>query len=231
MFVVKILEVKTETTDVKTFYFTKPDHYHFIPGQYTLLKFPGSEISRPFTFSSSPIENHLGFTIKKMGEFTTKLFDAQIGDELILDNPKGEALNFNEEVKEDVVFIAGGSGVTPFMSSIKYAVHKNLPNNILLLFGNRTSKDIINFREFNSFNQPNIKIIHCLSGEVFDDWKGETGFIDSNLIAKYVDNFTNKLFYVCGPPIMTKLIKQVLIDLNVNEEQIRMEKWELPSKK
>ena len=143
--VIKIIKIIDETPDVKTFRLKSENNIDFIPGQYCMVSFPDDEDNkRPFTFSSSPTEKgYIDLTVKKMGVFTTKLYSLGIGDKLKIIGPNGESLNFDGSVKEDIVFIAGGSGITPFISALRYAAIKNLPNSITLLFSSKTEKDII----------------------------------------------------------------------------------------
>ena len=128
----KITEIIQETKDVKTF--KLDSKIDFVPGQYCLVALPEDEYDkRPFTFANSPMDNHIEFTIKQIGEFTTKLHSLKVGDKLLFSSAKGTSLNFDESVSKDVVFIAGGSGITPFMSILRFAIKKKLKNRQNLL--------------------------------------------------------------------------------------------------
>lgn len=225
-----IIKVKDETHDVKTFRLDKK--IDFIPCQYCLVSFPDDEDEKkPFTFSNSPTDDFTELTVKKMGNFTTKLHQLKEGDRLSLTEPKGEALNFDESVKDDVVFIAGGSGITPFMSALRYAVAKKLKNDIILLFSNRTKNDIIYREELEEINKlSNITVINTLSDQIPEDWHGEKGRIDKDMIEKYVDNPKEKLWYVCAPPPMVKAMKAILEDMNIPKDNWRIEDWEIAGK-
>jgi len=234
-FIVKIIGIKDETPDVKTFSFKRPKSLDFISGQYCLLSFMDNRSfdsdTHPFTFSSSPTEkSYFTLTIKKMHEFTSKLHKLAVGDEVKIDGPYGISLNFDDNVKEDIIFIAGGSGITPFMSSVRYISAKKMLNKIFLFYSNRTKEDIIFFDELSKIEKvnKNIKIINTLTE------KCETGFecarINKEIILKYVNNPNDFLYYICGPPPMIEAIKTILYGLGITDEKMRIEDWQLPGK-
>ncbi len=224
----QIIGVFDETLDVKTFRLKKPAGYSYKPGQHALLSFSSdANIQRPFTISSSPNNEFLEFTIKKVGEFTTKLFSAELGTNLDIGKPFGKNLVFDESVSQDAIFIAGGSGITPFLSSIRYASEKNLKNKISLFFANKTKSDIIQkpFFEKVSADNKNFKFIPILSS-ADSTWTGETGYMTINLITKYIKNPSEKIWYICGPPMMNKSVLQLLQEIKIPAENIRFEKWD-----
>jgi NAD(P)H-flavin reductase len=224
----KIVSTIDETPDVKTFRINVK--FPFIAGQYCLVSIPGNEElsgqKRPFTFSNSPTEPYVELTIKKMGVFTTAMHSLRVGAELEIEGPHGQALNFDESIQEDVVFIAGGSGITPFMSAIRYAIAKKLPNKIFLLFSNNTEKDIIYRAELQSM-PANIKVINTLTRDAPADWTGERGYISKALIGKYIPDVEAKLWYICGPPAMMKDVKELLLSMGISDSMIRIEPWQI----
>ena len=226
----EIIKVKQETPDVKTFRLKLEHPIKFISGQFCLVSCIGKKIcdgeDRPFTFASSPTEKEIELTVKIMGKYTRALDSLTAGDKFNISQPSGTALNFDETVKEDVVFIAGGSGVTPFMSAIRYAIKKQLPNKMTLLFSNRKKEDIIFRQELDNLPD-NIKVIYTLTNE---QWDGESGRVSIEMLRKYVDNPGDKLWYICGPPPMVQAMKELLFGMGIIEKNIRMEGWQLPGK-
>lgn len=225
----KVLDVIDRTHDVKSFVLEKPSDFKYIAGQYCMVSFPDDEVKKPFTFSSSPTEDTIEITIKVMGNFTQKIFKAQVGDELIIKGPFGEELNFDETVDKDVVFVAGGSGITPFISAIRYAYDKCLKNNLILIFANRTAQDIIFKEELCSCKIP---IVHFLSAE--EDPKGDLeyvpGRINKEYIQSHIENLSEKLWFLCGPPRMQDAVKAMLLECNIPPENIKIEPWNMPNK-
>ncbi|MBN1941417.1 MAG: hypothetical protein JW772_04515 [Candidatus Diapherotrites archaeon] len=231
----EITSVKKETHDVKTFRLKTKEKIKFVPGQYTLVLIPDLKEfageTRPLTFASSPTQNFVEFTVKRMGAFTTAMHDLGTGQTLGIEEPRGSALNFDETVKEDAVFIAGGSGITPFISALRYAQAKKMKNRLVLLNSNKTTRDIIFKKELEKLNAlPTIQAYNTVTNEIPEKWSEETGFIDREKIERLVPNPGEKIWYVCGPPPMTKAMEKILREIGVEEEKIRVENWQIPGK-
>ncbi|MEM4397613.1 MAG: FAD-dependent oxidoreductase [Candidatus Woesearchaeota archaeon] len=223
----KIISIRQETHDTKTFYFEKPKNFNYKAGQYGIFEHITETeiIRRSYSFSSSPSEKHLAITVKQIpnGKMTTHLFSLNIGDTLTFNAPFGK---FTMENKENVVLIGGGTGVTPFRSMIKYAIDFNLNTKIILIYGARSPKDILFNEEFHSFlSHPNFKLFLTVD-KPDETWKFHTGFIDSNFIKEATKNYLeNKYYFLCGSPIMIINIKNVLISLGVKEQNIILDAW------
>jgi NAD(P)H-flavin reductase len=102
---------------------------------------------------------------------------------------------------------------------------------MVLLFSNKSLQDIIYREEFDRLNQEGrITVVYSLSKEIPDDWKGERGRIDGEMIRRHVDRPKDKLWYLCGPPPMTDQLEQELEGMGVSKERLRVESWELPGK-
>ncbi|MBU0757076.1 MAG: FAD-dependent oxidoreductase [Nanoarchaeota archaeon] len=236
-FVGEVTAIVQETHDVKTIRVTVPEDFSFIPGQFFMLSIPGhpdfDAVQKPLTFANSPnTKEVIEFTFKKMGAFTSALNDLIKGDKLKLKAPCGRLLNFDENIKKDVVFLAGGTGITPFMSSLKYAFEEKMSNNFVLFFGNQSPKDIIYEKKLEKMarEHDNLKVINTVV-EPDSDWDGETGFISKKIVLKYIKKEPKEyIWYICGPPAMNAAMKTMLAELNVDDNQIRIDPWELPGK-
>lgn len=228
----KIEKIKDETHDVKTFFLSSDeDVMDFVPGQYVMVAKEKTGVKKPFTLANSPGQDKIQLTVKKMGEFTSALFHMHVGDTLYLEGPMGETLNFDEDVEEDVVFIAGGSGITPFISALRYKLEKGLENKMTLIYSNRTKKDIIFYDELKRLDErDDIVVVNTLTQETPEAWEGQTGFIDKKMVLDNVSDIKNKIWYICGPPGMNSSVKKNLHDLGISDDKIRHEAWELPGK-
>ncbi|MBD3203532.1 hypothetical protein GF327_04510 [Candidatus Woesearchaeota archaeon] len=228
----EIIKIRKETHDVSTLIVRTDKKIEFIPGQYCLVSIPDNIDSRPFTFANEPGSENIEFTIKRIGEFTKALHELEEGDKIGFSEPKGSSLNFDKSIKKDVVFIAGGSGITPFISSLRYAAENGLENNFLLIFSNRTNQDIIFRNELKNMdkNNQNIKVINTLTKEIPDNWKQEKGYIDKEMINDYVSDINKKLFFFCGPPPMVDAMIKLLREIGVSDEDMRWEQWQIPGK-
>lgn len=214
--IVKIKSIVHVTHDVLKIVTEKPENYTFTPGQATkicLNKTGWRAKKRPFTFTCLPSDSFLEFTIKtypKHKGVTNELLKLKKNDELILHKTFG-AIKYTGEG----IFIAGGAGVTPFISIFRDLHSKNKTGNNKLIFANKTKSDIIHEQEFKKLLGKNF--INILSNE---EVKGcAFGKITEEFIKKNSRN-TNSLFYICGPPPMMEAIERHLINLHVNEKSI-----------
>jgi len=224
----KIIRIIQETHDVKTFRLVKPEGFSFIPGQYCMWSLGDKvdAVKKPFTISNIPQDDHLEFTIKIVGDFTKEIDKLKEDEEVLISEAKGKSFNFDKDNKKEIVYIAGGSGITPFIPAIRYIVREKLPHKVMLLFGNKTEDDIIYRDELEDIDKDNenIAIINILSEPKEDDensWEGETGFIDKDIILKYVKDIMDKRWMICGPVIMNQKVKEILLSLGIPKEDIK----------
>ncbi|MBT3406784.1 hypothetical protein HN419_06520 [Candidatus Woesearchaeota archaeon] len=233
----ELLAVVDETPTVRTIRLRRPADLDFVPGQFCLISFVGESdfvgVKKPFTFSSSPTTAEtFDLTIKKMEGFTTALFSLDVGQELLIEGPYGELLNFDGSSKKDLVLIAGGSGVAPFMSFIDFVVDKKLTNKVLLFNSNRTAGEII-FRDrlakVAEMNK-NVDVVTLLTREKTCTGKDVCGRIDVELLKKYIGDLSNKEWYVCGPTSLVRGLRDVILEIGVAPNDIHYEVWQLPGK-
>lgn len=216
---VKIKSIKHITPDVLQIVTEKPVNYTFIPGQATEIsinKPDWSGIKRPFTFTSLPADDLLQFTIKTYPSHegvTNELLQLKKGDELILHAVFGAIAYHGEGL-----FIAGGAGVTPFISIFRDLQRKNEIGRNKLIFANKTKADIILADEFEKLLGKNF--ITILSDEKVNGYA--YGQIDEAFLKTAITDF-NQQFYVCGPPPMMESIEKQLANLGVAKNRITVE--------
>ncbi len=219
--IVKIKLIEKVTHDVLKVVTDKPMEYNFTPGQATKIsinKNNWKEKKSPFTFTCLPEVDYLEFTIKTYPSHksvTNELLHLKISDELILHDVFG-AISY----KGEGVFIAGGAGVTPFISIFRFLESKNEIGNNKLIFANKKKEDIILEKEFKKLLGDNF--INILSDEKVKGYSN--GQITSDFI-KANSGGTNKFFYLCGPPPMMKAIEKELADLQVEKKSIVKESF------
>ena len=219
--IVKIKSVQHITHDVLQIVTEKPRQYKFTPGQATevaINKKGWQKKKRPFTFTSLPSNDYLEFTIKTYPSHdgvTNELLKLEKNEELILHEVFG-AISY----KDEGVFIAGGAGVTPFISIFRYLQINNKIGNNKLIFANKTKEDIILAQEFENILGSNF--INILSNEKVNGYAH--GQITEDFLKPHIKS-SIKNVYVCGPPPMMEAIEKQLKYLNVNEEQIIKEEF------
>jgi len=218
---VKIKSIDHITHDVLRIVTEKPLHYTFTSGQATevsIKKKGWQNEKRPFTFTCLPQDDYLEFTIKTYPSHhsvTNELMQLKKDDELILNDVFG-TINY----KGEGVFIAGGAGVTPFISILRNLHSKNEVGECKLIFANKTQGDIILEQEFKEILGNNF--INILSEEKVTGY--ENGIITMDFLQ---DNFggINQYFYLCGPPPMIEFVEKQLQDLNVGEKHLIKEEF------
>jgi ferredoxin-NADP reductase len=218
--IVKILDIRQVTHDVKSFRFEKPAGYQFVPGQATDVSInrpEWTEEKRPFTFTSLNADPYLEFTIKRYPDHhgvTDQLHRLAPGDELIIRDVWGVI-----EYKGPGYFIAGGAGITPFLSILRQLHKDKKTGGNTLFFSNKTSADVIYEHELAAILGAQTRFI--LTKEDKDGY--EHGYINENFIKKNVTDLS-KHFYVCGPDPMIQAIAGILEKSGANPDTVVFEK-------
>jgi ferredoxin-NADP reductase len=217
--ITKIKSIGKVTHDVLRIILEKPDNYIFTPGQATevaINKEGWREERRPFTFTCLPNDDYLEFTIKtyplRKG-VTNELLRLKPGDELIIHDVWG-AISY----KGEGVFIAGGAGITPFISIFRYLQSGHRINSNKLIFANKTRSDIIYEKELTALLGKSF--VNILSDE--DSAGYSHGMITEEFLKKNIENF-DKTFYVCGPPPMMDAVQGYLTNLGVGTNRVVVE--------
>jgi ferredoxin-NADP reductase len=215
---VKILRTEYVTHNVRHFVVERPVNYNFISGQATDVSINKPDLEnelRPFTFTGLNSGKDLEFTIKIYTDHhgvTEKLGKIEAGEELILHDVFG-AINY----KEPGLFIAGGAGITPFLSILRQLKADNKLQGNTLLFANHTEKDIILKDELSDMLGPNF--INILSHPELPESTART--IDRDLIKQYLNGQSN--YYICGPDPFVEAMVKYLRELGVQQSQIVIE--------
>ena len=215
-YTVKIKSIIHLTHDVIQLVTTKPYQYSFIPGQATdvsINKKGWDTQKRPFTFTSLPEYNYLEFTIKTYPEhkgMTNELLQLKKEDELLLHSVFG-AIAY----KGEGVFIAGGAGITPFLSIFKHLHAQNSMAGNQLIFANKTRADIVLEQLLKKWL--GAKFINILSDEKLP---GYANGLISEAFMKANCQINDQLFYLCGPPKMMASIEKQLQHLQVTKSNI-----------
>ncbi|HTL81125.1 MAG TPA: flavodoxin reductase [Bacteroidia bacterium] len=217
--IVKILSIEKITHDVLRIVTEKPSGYDFVPGQATdvcVNKDGWKEEKRAFTFTCLPSDNHLEFTTKTYPEHkgvTNQLLQLKKNDELILHDVFGDIA-----YKGEGVFIAGGAGITPFISIFRDLQSKNAVGNNILIFANKTKADIIHEEFFSKLLGKNF--INILSDEKAEGCAN--GYINEAFLKANIPSGT-KHIYLCGPPPMMEAVEKILSGMKFDERAITKE--------
>ena len=218
--------------------FEKPGGFRFKPGQAIDLVLPdapdtsGSDAgSARHTFSivSAPFQDELVFATRMRDSAYKRALGAlAIGTQVKLEGPSGSLTLHNDRARA-ALFIAGGIGITPFMSILRQAAHDQLPQQLLLLYSNRRPEDAAFLAELQQLAQQHssFRLIATMTGmgKSARPWDGETGAIDERLLRKTCAGLAAPICYLAGPPTMVEALRQTLGDAGVNDDNIRSEEF------
>lgn len=217
---VKIKSIKTRG-EILNFILEKPSNFSFYPGQYLDVEISDTDDplgkTRAFTISSSPTEDFLMISAKKgLSIFKKRLLNLKSGDELITSHPVG---TFILDENTPAVMIAGGIGITPFRSMIKYCLDQKLTIPTTLIYSN-SGRNFPFKEELNNWQSqlPNLKIIYH-----------NTSINDRLNLTKLtttVGTLANKIFYLAGSPKFVDGIEEILLNMEVDELNIRYDRFD-----
>lgn len=224
----EVTEVKQESEKIWTLFF-KGKELDYKPGQFLFLQLlrDGKRSSaHPFTISNSPTRRELSVTPKILGDFTLSIRDTRVGDRAFIDAPYGVFSFLNQPLK-DLVFIAGGIGITPFISMLRYIYDQSLDHRVTLFWVNRTEKNLCFTGELDQMEKDldNFKVIRIMTDQ--PGWPGEKGRLNAQFIREYLGSMEGKAFFICGPPAMSAELERELKELVVPEQNIYREIFEL----
>jgi len=204
-----------------------------LPGQFGFLTLYRAGLpieEHPFTFASATsASGRVVMTIKASGDFTATIGLTGIGDRVSISGPYGRFSYVLRPEENDLVFIAGGVGITPMLSMLRHMQDMRADISVVLLYGNRQERDIIAGPELKSIaegSHPRLTVVPVLS-DPGDEWMGEKGRIDGPLVRRHAGQLDNKVFYVCGPPLMTSCVIAGLRRMGIPKHCVYMEKFSL----
>jgi ferredoxin-NADP reductase len=228
----RVSEIIEETPGAKTLRLVSQTGYlpPFQAGQYINLygEVHGVRTSRPYSISSSPRQRaYYDITIARIsnGYFSDYLLDSVKKGDLFRSSAPSGNFYFNPLFhSKNSVFIAGGSGITPFMSMVNEIYDAGLDRNVTLIYGNRTDENIIFHDRLSRLasGYSNFKYVPVIS-EPGKSYGGKCGFIDSGCIKDVVADTSDCTYYICGPEAMYDFCLPQLESLKIPQRKIRRE--------
>lgn len=223
----EITEIKEAAGNCKTFVLKSNSANgrfpYFRAGQFITLttKIGDSLVTRPYSLSSSPkqaMEGRYEVTVQRAGFFSGWLIDeATVGTKVIVGEPSGDFYHDDIRDSQTIVAIAGGSGVTPFLSMIKAIEEGSEEFNLVLIYGARTKADLMISPDM--VQNEHIKIVTVLSEEEAEGC--EHGFITEEILKRYVPKEAS--YFMCGPDAMYRFVSGEIVKNGVKNTAIRRE--------
>lgn len=229
-----------ENKDVVSLYLDKPQDTNLCDyrcGQFVTLRFRLEDGNwsepHPFTLSSAPEDGFLRVTIKRAGDFTSTVQDKlREGDEVLLSGTFGRFCKGAPE-RERLVLIAGGVGITPFLSVLRHLWAIGSDSEVVLFWANRTWQDVFAREELNELGRTlALKVVHVLSREreIPSEANGlvehfELGRIDSGILRSHAGDFGEAGIFLCGPPKMQQAILAEIEALGIPRDHVDTESF------
>ena len=252
----KVSDVIQETKDTVSLVFEVPselkDTFQYKQGQYLTLRFNvnGNEERRAYSMSSSPVEQNLKVSVKRVekGKVSNHIADkVKVGDTVDVMPPEGRFFTkLDPENRKTYYLFGAGSGITPLMSIVKTTLELEPQSSVFLLYGNRNEASIIFKDEFselekkyrgqfiaeNILSQPKKDKAKGLSG-LFKkgniSWTGKIGRIDSKSVMRFLaentSQYKNVEYFICGPNNMMDVVEDTLKESGVNPKNIHAERF------
>jgi ferredoxin-NADP reductase len=241
-FMSKLIERNEVADNTMAFQFHKPAEWNFKAGQFidiTLLNPPETDAegnTRGFSISSAPYEPNIMVTTRMRDTaFKRVLKSMALESEVKIEGPFGN-LTLHNNANRPAVFLAGGIGITPFRSIVMNAAKEKLPHRIFLFYSNRRPEDAAFLEELKVLEQqnPNYKLIATMTEVEKSNrpWKGEAGFIDHQMLDRYLKTAATPewypagpIYYIAGPPQMDRDLQMMLTNGGVDSDDIRIEEF------
>lgn len=234
-FKIPFLKKEQLTKDTYSFYFKRTkESRDFVAGQYFDIKLKIRNAdergdARTFTCASSPTEKDYYMITTRVIEssFKKALLKLKEGDMVQFNGPWDD-LNFDESEIMPQVFLAGGIGVTPFHSIIKYSLDKKIDLSMMLFVSWAAYDEMIYDDFFRSAEKKlkDFKYIPTITQNSPSDWTGETGRISERTIKSYIKRVRNYKYRITGPQGLVKAMKELCFQMNVPKENIIAEEFE-----
>ena len=216
------------------FHLRKPSGFDFKPGQaidviLTLKASATEDQSTRHTFSivSAPFQNDLVIATRmRDSAYKRALRSMSVGSPLAIDGPSG-SLGLHKDPARAGILIAGGIGITPFMSMLRQAAKDQRQQRLILLYSNRRPEDAAFLAELQQLEgkNPNFRLVATMTQMHASHlpWAGQTGLITAELVGSAVGDLSAPIFYVAGPPGMVETMRQTLNRAGIDDDDIRSE--------
>lgn len=217
------------------FHFEKPAGFSFKPGQaidLILINPPSADAAsgrHTFSLVSAPFQSTLTIATRmRDSAFKRALRALPIDSPARLEGPFG-SLTLHGNHARPAVFIAGGIGITPFMSILRQAARDQLPHRLILLYSNRRPEDAAFLAELQALERCNkdFRLVATMT-EMHKSslpWQGATGLIDRDLVISVSKGLAAPIYYIAGPPSMVGDLRQTLAHAGIADDDVRGEEF------
>ena len=206
--------------------------FHYLPGQFAFVSFQSNGLTaeeHPFTISSTPTRpDTLQFIIHCSGDWTGRIGHLRPGDTAIVDGPYGLFSHLARTRQQELVMIAGGIGITPMLSMLRYMADVNDPRKTTLVWSNRTWADKVYEEECSelALRLPGLKIIDLFTRQ--DPKQAAKRRLDRMKLENFLaDCDRQAVVFICGPPTMMCEMRQIMLRIGFKRRFINTEAFAL----
>ncbi|OCP35847.1 benzoate 1,2-dioxygenase electron transfer component BenC [Ensifer sp. LC163] len=196
----------------------------FLPGQYANIDVPGSGQNRSYSFSTAPGGARIGFLIKKIpdGLMSTWLERAEVGTTLQLTGPLGSF--YLRDVQRPLLFLAGGTGLAPFLSMLEVLAAENSEQRVHLIYGVTRDLDLVLVEEIEAYAKrlANFSFATVVAEEASSHQR--KGWVTQHMPAEVLNDGDVDV-YLCGPPAMVDAVRRHFDDSGVVPNSFHYEKF------
>ncbi len=232
-FPITLLRTEEVADRTQAFFFSKPDGFTFLAGQYAMLRIPADRLveqdvrsgMRPLSIASAPSEAELAFVMREgMTGFKKTMWDLKIGEEISVSSPLGNATIPEGDVRP-IAILSGGVGMAPARSMLLEAVSRNDARKFVLFSSNRFMKDIPFQGLLKTIKLPDFTYVFTLSAESAPATLAgeERGRISAEMIERYLPEWREALYYVIGAPGFADAMKALLLGIGIAPENIHID--------
>lgn len=216
-------------------FLSKPSGFSFASGQYIELAIPypietdGRGNKRDFSLCSAPFENELAVAMRlRESAFKRAVARIPLGEKVLIEGPFG-SFRLHSDTEKPVVFIAGGIGVVPFMSTLRQEAHDGFSHAVTLFYSNRRPEDAAFFEELQGLSQAHRTFTFIPTMTDLKNspqvWAGEMGYINKDMVAKYIPDLSTSLYYIAGSPAMVAAMEKLLMGMGISPDNIHTEEF------
>lgn len=227
----KLIKKEVVAKGTMRFFLEKPEGFSYIPGQHATfrqvnpIETDDEGNNRTFSLVSIPSDDAVAFTTRmRDSAFKRNLKNGPEGMKIEIIDPRGSMVLPND-TKRPLAFLAGGIGITPFISMVREAAHQKSEQNIVLFYANKTIEETAFLQDLTQLAEinPNFTFVPIMTQEDPTTWQGEKGHLTQEMLQKYVPDLANTIYYLAGPGGMVSAMTGTLAQAGVDPLFIKSE--------